>query len=71
MFVMSLDKKEFKPCTALIFHGPGHQSRTKCMLRGPHTIHKAYYGRYEQLAQWEGDSAFSGFFDEPPDFNED
>lgn len=29
------------PCTAVIRHGPGRQSRTRCEERGPHETHYA------------------------------
>jgi hypothetical protein len=54
-------------CEAKIYHGPGHQSGTRCRLTGNHEIHEAIYGRYDQFARWKGLKAFSGFFDEPPD----
>ena len=53
-------------CEAVICHGPGHQSKTHCHVKGKHTIHKTYYGYYNQLAQWKGMQVFSGYFDEPP-----
>lgn len=53
-------------CKAIIYHGPGHQSRTRCYLTGPHEVHEAEYGCYCQLARWRGDEAFTGYFDEPP-----
>jgi hypothetical protein len=55
------------PCLAEIWHGPGHQSRTRCHLRGPHDIHCAVYGCYDQVARWRGKQVFSGYFDEPPE----
>lgn len=58
-------------CEALIWHGPGHQSRTRCYLKGKHEIHETRYGRYDQIARWKGDKALSGFADEPPDEPED
>ena len=54
-------------CQAVIYHGPGRQSRTRCRLSGPHDIHEAYYGNYSLLARWRGDKVFTGYFDEPPD----
>jgi hypothetical protein len=66
-----MSDEKSKPCNAMIFHGPGHQSKTKCRLRGPHNVHETYYGRHEQFARWRGDKVFSGFFDEPPEFDED
>jgi len=53
-------------CNAIIYHGPGHQSKAYCYLAGEHEIHEARYGRHDQLARWKGDVAYSGFFDEPP-----
>ena len=64
-------KTDGPECKALIFHGPGHQSRTRCRLKGPHTIHQASYGSSDQLAHWEGDKGFSGYFDEPPTVEND
>lgn len=57
-----------KKCTAVICHGPGHQSKTKCQVLKPHIVHEAVYGSCEQHAQWEGERVFSGFFDEPPEY---
>lgn len=53
-------------CPAILWHGPGHQSRARCCLRGPHVIHETVYGSARQFARWEGDKAFSGVFNEPP-----
>lgn len=52
-------------CSAVVFHGPGHQSHTHCQKRGKHDIHKAQYGG--QLATWRKPKACSGFFDEAPE----
>jgi hypothetical protein len=60
------DWKQPTPCDAVLWHGPGHQSRTKCRIKGPHTIHRAVYGSGRQQAEWCGDEAMTGFFDEPP-----
>jgi hypothetical protein len=43
--------KDVEPCDAVIYHGPGHQSRTRCRVKGPHTVHEAVYGD-SQFAQW-------------------
>lgn len=59
-----------KPCTAILRHGPGHQSRTTCEVLGPHEIHEALYypdGGYGTTARWKGEEAYSGHFDEPTD----
>lgn len=54
-------------CTAKIYHGPGHQSRTCCHnTKKYHKIHEAYYGSHRQYAVWQGQKVCSGFFDEPP-----
>lgn len=57
-----------KPCQATLYHGPGHQSRTKCKKKGPHELHWTTYGSYRQEAQWVGNEKCTGFGDEPPDF---
>lgn len=53
-------------CTSRIFHGPGHQSSTYCTEKGPHTTHSAVYGSQSRYAEWTGEQASSGFFDEAP-----
>lgn len=52
-------------CSAVLFHGPGHQSQTRCNVKGPHITHAAVYGRWDQYATWHGDKAFTGVFDDP------
>lgn len=53
-------------CHAVIYHGPGHQSSTRCRVKGEH-IHEAVYGEFSQFAEWtDPDEICSGFFDEPP-----
>lgn len=52
-------------CSALIFHGPGHQSKSHCDISGPHILHHAS-GPHDEY-QWYGENAFSGFFDESPE----
>jgi len=58
------------PCEARIWHGPGHQSSTRCRLRGQHEEHEAVYGEFSQFATWrdqpDGKLTFSGYFDEAP-----
>lgn len=51
-------------CDAEVRHGPGHQSRTKCELKGEHEVHRAVYMGTE--ATWRGPVAYTGVFDEPP-----
>lgn len=65
---MEEEEEELKQCEAMIWHGPGHQSKTHCQVKGEHTIHEARYGSYDQYAKWEGDKVFSGYFDDPPEF---
>lgn len=63
-------RKKGDGCTAAIWHGPGHQSRTFCEKKGKHDVHEAIYGYDRSLAQWKGDEVYSGFFDEPPEVDE-
>jgi hypothetical protein len=61
-------------CSAAIWHGPGHQSRTPCHKSGEHEVHEAYYapnGSHDTLARWRGERVFSSYFDEPPDIEEE
>jgi len=61
-------------CNAKLHHGPGHQSSTFCEETGDHDIHMCHYypsGCYETVARWTEDHKFSGFFDEPPDVEEE
>lgn len=53
-------------CSATLWHGRGHQSRTKCQLKGHHITHYAVYGGEEQEAYWKTNEICTGFFDEPP-----
>lgn len=46
-------------CSAVVHHGPGHQSKTHCQRKGPHTEHYAMYGSYNDEIEWEGDSVFA------------
>jgi hypothetical protein len=54
-------------CYATLFHGNGHQSRTRCQHKHLHATHYAVYGSDGQEAHWQGDEASTGFFDEPPE----
>lgn len=54
-------------CEAVLFHGPGHQSKTRCRIEGPHEVHETIYGSDRTQATWQGDEAMTGFFDEPPE----
>jgi|GEM_PF-3819173 len=51
------------PCDAVIYHGPGHQSKSHCTRRGPHPQH-AYPPRD---LYWSKKKDYSGFFDESPE----
>lgn len=54
-------------CTAALWHGPGHQSKTLCRETGEHSGHSAIYGPARQYAEWRGGDAMTGYFDEPPE----
>ena len=54
-------------CCAILYHGPGHQSKTFCRKMGKHKIHECTYGRYDQGASWKGMEKCTGYFDESPD----
>jgi hypothetical protein len=55
------------PCGAVIHHGGGHQSTSRCERRGPHKQHAIEsYGFY-----WSKMKAFSGYFNESPEEPED
>lgn len=30
-------------CTAVLWHGPGHQSQSRCHVEGDHDVHEAEY----------------------------
>lgn len=45
-----------EPCSARLYHGPGHQSRTSCRLLGEHEVHEAVYGGDQQVARWRDGS---------------
>lgn len=54
-------------CKAKIYHGPGHQSSTRCHnTKKYHKVHGAYYGSYDLYACWTNQVVFSGYFDEAP-----
>jgi hypothetical protein len=64
----SVRKKEGL-CCAILAHGPGHQSKTYCEIKGRHTIHQCTYGCYDERAEWKGSKykiKCTGYFDEPP-----
>lgn len=56
-------KLDLTLCGATIYHGPGHQSKSQCEMRGPHTQHSAIDELY-----WSTKKAFSGYFDQSPEF---
>lgn len=47
-------------CPAVIHHGPGHQSRTPCDVKGPHTEHHVFLwgGTHEGDYEWTGDGKY-------------
>lgn len=60
-------KRERRQCASVLWHGPGHQSTTRCRRPGGnHKLHCARYGSYDSYAEWTGRKACTGFFDEPP-----
>lgn len=61
-------------CTAILWHGPGHQSRTFCEERSASHVQvgrkKLHCVRYRNgAAEWFGREAHTGYFDEPPEVN--
>ena len=58
------------PCDAVLHNGPGHQSQTKCHLKGKHDVHEARYGCYDLGMRWRGKEACTGYFDEPKEIDE-
>jgi len=58
-------------CKATLFHGPGHQSRTRCRLEGEHEIHEACYGSYREIMLWRGDEATTTSMDEPKELSKE
>jgi hypothetical protein len=42
-------------CDAVLYHGPGHQSRAVCDQRGPHEQHSAIV--LNQRVGWHGDES--------------
>jgi hypothetical protein len=65
------EEKDAEPCNAVLYHGPGHQSKTLCQRTGVHKVHECVYGSDEQFAQWYGVKASTGAFDEPPEIEEE
>lgn len=57
-------------CTATLWHGPGHQSRTRCRVTGEHLVHRASYSNTNtgitRTAEWVGTDVFTDPADEPP-----
>lgn len=50
-------------CGSYICHGPGHQSKSFCEMKGPHSQHSlSSRGLY-----WSTKTAFSGYFDQSPE----
>jgi hypothetical protein len=51
-------KEEEIICPAIVCHGPGHQSRTHCQAIGPHTVHHATFGEFDDYLGWTGNIVF-------------
>lgn len=55
-------------CAAVLFHGPGHQSKARCRRPEGHPgLHETVYGTMRLEAMWRGDEAITDAFDAPPD----
>jgi hypothetical protein len=63
----ALGRKKTSDCKAVLYHGPGHQSIAHCEKKGEHSIHFTRYGSYETPCYWKGNIATTGFFDDPPE----
>jgi hypothetical protein len=51
-----------KPCEVKIYHGPGHQSRSKCEAKGPHEWHYAtLFGEHTGQYEWKGGDVFADY----------
>jgi hypothetical protein len=46
-------------CTARFWHGPGHQSSTRCDVIGLHDVHRCTYGESDADAAWR-DGGYTG-----------
>ena len=68
---MSQSDEYSNPCESILYHGPGHQSKTHCEKTGKHIIHFTRYGSNQTPCLWKGDEAITGFFDEPPNRQEE
>jgi hypothetical protein len=63
------ERKSRGECIAKLGHGPGHQGKTYCDVKGPHKIHHCVFGSYREDATWTGNVhriKFTGYFDEAP-----
>jgi len=55
------DRKAKGLCNAILYHGPGHQSKTFCECKGPHKKHKCNFGRYDETEEWTGMKGYAGY----------
>lgn len=48
------------PCTAVLHHGPGHQSKARCERKDPHGLEDEHYARdpMEPGFEWAGAEGF-------------
>lgn len=58
-------------CEAVIYCGPGHQSKAECDRKGPHAgteddPHTALHPARRVQLKWEGDEGMTDFFDDSP-----
>ena len=61
-FKLRAKAEQERKCDAVLWHGPGHQSKAPCRLRGPHQVHEAE--TRGGTSTWRGKKAFTGYFDE-------
>jgi len=58
-----------EPCAAVIHHGPGHQTTSRCERTGSHAMHQnTQTGR---LLKWVGEIGYTDAFDQNPRNDED
>lgn len=67
--VLRRAEKDGERCSAVLAHGPGHQSTTRCERTGPHEVHRAIYGSARQEATWRDGSYTNQLRKQGIDFN--
>jgi hypothetical protein len=61
-------KVDTTPCDAFLYHGPGHQSKSRCEVVGPHDVHRTHYS-WGQLAEWRDGSYTNKLREQNIDFD--